>query len=180
MKRRNLLYGSVAAAAGLAGAGVAWWKNRPQDGLAAPISSADAAMDVAFWALSFDTPDGKALPMSSFRGKPLLVNFWATWCPPCVEELPLLDSFHKNKQSKNWQVLGLAVDQPSAVRKWLQARPLSFPVAMAGLGGTELSKSLGNSAGSLPFSAVFGASGQLLHRKAGKVSSEDLALWAQV
>ena len=130
--------------------------------------------------MSFDTPDGQPQPMNSFRGKPLLLNFWATWCPPCVEELPLLDTFYQEQKAKGWQVLGLAVDQPSAVRKWLQAKPLSFPVGMAGLGGTELSKSLGNLAGSLPFTAVFGGSGALLHRKTGKVSSEDLAQWIKL
>ena len=115
--------------------------------------------------------------MSSFRGKLLLVNFWATWCPPCVEELPLLYAFFQDNKSKNLEILGLAVDQPSAVRKWLAAKPLDFLVGMAGLEGTELSKSLGNQAGSLPFSAVFAPSGALLHRKTGKVSAEDLAAW---
>jgi hypothetical protein len=66
------------------------------------------------------------------------------------------------------------------VRTWLQTRPLNFPVAMAGLGGTELSKSLGNLAGGLPFSVVFGAGGELLHRKIGKVQPEDLAQWLQL
>ncbi|MGH6639005.1 MAG: TlpA disulfide reductase family protein [Polaromonas sp.] len=183
MNRRNMLYGGVAAVAGLAGAGAAWWKFRPHD--VAPAAGAGGVDEAgqaveSFWRLSFDTPDGRNLPMSSFRGKMLLVNFWATWCPPCVEELPLLDYFYQENKDKNWQVVGLAVDQPSAVRTWLQTRPLNFPVGMAGLSGAELSKSLGNLAGGLPFSAVFGASGQLLHRKIGKVLPEDLALWAQL
>ncbi|WP_421954244.1 TlpA family protein disulfide reductase [Polaromonas sp.] len=179
MKRRSMLYGGVAAAAGLAGAGVAWWKIQPHQ-LAPEQGHADhdAGAD-SFWSLSFDTPDGKSLAMSSFRGKPLLVNFWATWCPPCIEELPLLDSFYKTNKAKNWRVLGLAVDQPSAVLKWLQAKPLGFAVGMAGLSGTDLSKSLGNLSGSLPFTVVFDASGQLLHRKTGKVSPEDLAQWVR-
>jgi len=170
MKRRTMLYSGVAATAGLAGAGAAWWKSQARP---TPLQQADP-----FWDLSFDTPDGKVIVMSGFRGKPLLVNFWATWCPPCIEELPLIDSFYSANKGKNWQVLGLAVDQPSAVRKWLQAKPLGFAVGMAGLSGTELSKSLGNASGSLPFTAVFGGSGQLLHRKTGKVTTEDLALWA--
>ena len=176
MDRRNLLYIGAAAAAGLAGTGAAWLKYEPQK---LTPGQANAAQE-AFWALSFDTPDGQPLPMSSFRGKPLLLNFWATWCPPCVEELPLLDAFYQEQKARGWQVLGLAVDQPSAVRKWLQAKPLSFAVGMAGLSGTELSKSLGNLAGGLPFTVVFGASGALLHRKTGLVSKVDLAQWTQL
>lgn len=176
MNRRNMLYGGVAAAAGLAGAGAAWWKFQPHDVVAGePERAAES-----FWQLSFDTPDGQNLPMRSFRGKTMLVNFWATWCPPCVEELPLLDYFYQENRDKNIQVVGLAVDQPSAVRTWLQSKPLHFPVGMAGLAGTELSKSLGNQTGGLPFTVVFGGSGKLLHRKLGKVSPEDLALWAKL
>ena len=191
MNRRKIAMGGVAAAAGLAGVGAAWWKFRPHDLASGPDADRAAASSVAdadrgddavaaFWKSSFDTPEGAPLPMSSFRGKPLLVNFWATWCPPCIEELPLLNSFYQANKSKGWQLLGLAVDQPSAVRKWLQAKPLSFPVGMAGFGGTELSKSFGNLSGGLPFSVVLGASGQLLHRKTGKVTAEELALWAQL
>jgi thiol-disulfide isomerase/thioredoxin len=192
VNRRNMLYGGVAAAAGLAGAAVAWRKIQPhaptgESNAGAPAASTDTAVSAAdiaaadsFWSLSFDTPDGKALPMSGFRGKFLLVNFWATWCPPCVEELPLLDYFYQENKDKNWQVVGLAVDQPSAVRAWLQTKPLNFAVGMVGLEGAELSKSLGNRTGSLPYSVVFGASGQPLYRKLGKVKPEDLGLWARL
>ncbi len=177
MKRRQLIYAGTAAA--LAGAGVAWWQIQPHGDSTSPGAATDPASH-AFWQQSFDTPEGTPLAMAGFVGKPLLVNFWATWCPPCVEELPLIDRFHTDNKARNWQVLGLAVDQPSSVRTWLQRKPLGFPVVMAGLQGTELSKSLGNLAGGLPFTVVFGASGKLLHRKSGQVSSEDLAQWAQL
>ena len=176
MNRRNLLYVGTGVAAGLAGAGAAWLKYEPGT-LQTPQASAATA---ALWAMSFDSPDGKPQAMSSFKGKRLLLNFWATWCPPCVEELPLLDSFYQEHKGNGWQVLGLAVDQPSMVRRWLQTRPLSFAVGMAGLDGTELSKSLGNLAGGLPFTVVFGASGELLVRKIGKVSQDELASWAKL
>ncbi|MES2974041.1 MAG: TlpA disulfide reductase family protein [Pseudomonadota bacterium] len=169
--RRRLLQVGVAAGAALAGAGFAWWKFQPH--------AADSGAASALWALSFDTPSGSTLAMQSLRGRPLLVNFWATWCPPCVEELPLLDRFYKENSSKSWQVVGLAIDQPSAVRNFLQKMPVSFPVGMAGLGGTELGRSLGNSAGGLPFTIVLGADGSLLHRKMGKVSPADLERWSQ-
>lgn len=133
----------------------------------------------SFWATSFDTPTGSPLAMQAFRGKPLLINFWATWCPPCVEELPLIDAFYRQESRNSWQVLGLAIDQPSAVRKFLSRTPVSFPVGLAGLEGTELGKSFGNVNGGLPFTVVLSASGAVLNRRIGKVTASDLAQWAK-
>ena len=112
-------------------------------------------------------------------GKVTVVNFWATWCPPCVEELPLLDRFFQENATKGWQVVGLAIDQPSAVRAFLQKLPVRFPVGLAGLDGTDLGKSLGNLSGALPFSVVFGRAGTIVQRRLGKVTSADLAQWLQ-
>ena len=170
MNRRGLVYGGVALAAALGGAGLAWRRWQP----AAPVDGAAQA----FWASTLDAPDGRPVALAGFRGKPLLVNFWATWCPPCVEELPLLERFHAQQRGRGWEILGIAVDQPSAVRQWLQRQPLSFPVVLAGLQGTEMSKSLGNQAGGLPFSVLFGGQGQVLERKLGQLHERDLQSWA--
>ena len=169
-RRRRLLFAGVAAAATVAGGAVGWWRLRPGE------VSADAG--ATLWSLTFDTPAGAALPMASLRGKPLLLNFWATWCPPCVEEFPLLDTFYREQASKGWQVLGLAIDQPSAVRQFLGRTPVSFPIGLAGLGGTELGKALGNLSGGLPFTVVFDASGGIRQRRMGRVTPADLAQWA--
>ena len=115
--------------------------------------------------------------MASLAGKPLLVNFWATWCPPCVEELPLLDRFWRENERNSFQVLALAIDQPSAVRKFLQRQPLGFPVGLAGFGGTELAKLLGNTVGGLPFSVFINANGTIWRQKLGQLSQEDLTQW---
>jgi thiol-disulfide isomerase/thioredoxin len=168
-RRRNFLYAGVGAAAAVAGAGLAWWNW--QRGGAGPGPLAD------FWRLDFPTPDGSMLPMRSLRGRPVLLNFWATWCPPCVEELPLLDAFFMENSANGWQVLGLAVDQVQPVRSFLARAPVSFPVVMAGLGGVELSKGLGNSSGGLPFSIVVGEAGQVLESRMGRVTPDDLARW---
>lgn len=157
---------AVAAIAATAGAGVAWWRMQPGE--------ADLT---GFWDLSFSTPEGTKLTMASLRGKPLLVNFWATWCPPCIEELPLLSHFYDENRSNGWQLLGLAVDQLDPVQRFLTRTPVSFPVAMAGLGGVDLSKQLGNQAGGLPFTVVFDAQGTLQHRKIGQVHEADLKAW---
>ena len=172
MNKRQLLMGGVAAAAGLAGAGIAWWRFQPH-------AVVDGALD-AFWAHQWDAPDGASLQMASFRGQPLLLNFWATWCPPCVEELPMLNTFYRKRRAQGWNVVGLAIDQPSSVRKFLDRLPLDFPVGLAGLGGTELGRSLGNLTGGLPFTVVLGQGGRVLHRKMGQVTPDDLKQWVHL
>ena len=169
--RRRALYAVVAAAAGASGVGWAWWKFQPH--------SAAPGVEQALWQERFQTPDGAELAMQSFQGRPLLVNFWATWCPPCVAELPLLNAFFQEQAAQGWQVVGLAVDQPSAVRSFLARAPVQFPVGMAGLGGTDLARALGNLTGGLPFTVVLGGNGQILHRKMGQVTAQDLQRWRQ-
>ena len=167
--RRNWIIGGLGMAAGLAGALVAWQKFEPH-----------AVMDEAvqnFWMQSFERPEGGNLSMQAFQGKPLLINFWATWCPPCIEELPLIDAFYNQNKSKSLQVIGLAVDQPSMVRRYLTQKPLSFPVGLAGFNGTELGRTLGNAQSVLPFSVIFDAKGRLLAQKAGKLDQSDLEAW---
>jgi thiol-disulfide isomerase/thioredoxin len=171
VKRRSLLYAGVAGAAALAGAGAALWKWGP-----GKVSKDEVA---AIWPMNFDTPAGGALAMQSFRGRPLLLNFWATWCPPCVEEMPLLDRFFREHAGKSWQVVGLAIDQPSAVRTFLQRTPVTFPIGLAGLGGTELSKMLGNLSGGLPFTVVLAGTGDVVQRRMGRVTPADLGRWSQ-
>ncbi len=167
--RRRALYGVSAAVAALAGAGLAWWRYAPAP--AAP------GVEAQLWELEFDTPAGNRLALRSLRGQPLLINFWATWCPPCVEELPLLDAFYKENSPKGWQVLGIAVDKLAPVQAFLGRQPLAFPVALAGMDGLALSKNLGNQVGGLPFTVLLGASGTILNRKIGKLSESDLTLW---
>lgn len=113
---------SVALAAGAAGAGVSWWRLRPNE----VLSEAEAA----FWALGFDTPDGQSLTLADWRGQPLLLNFWATWCPPCVEEMPSLNEFQKQLRDSGVVVLAVSVDQNEpAYKKFIERYGLQFEVA---------------------------------------------------
>ena len=169
-RRRGLAVAAVGTAAALAGAGAALWKWSPDKVTNDEID--------AMWRMSFDTPAGPSIAMQSFRGRPLVVNFWATWCPPCVEEMPLLDGFFRENSKKQWQVVGLAIDQPSAVRSFLQKTPVTFPIGLAGLGGTELAKSLGNTTGGLPFTVVLTEKGAVLQRRMGRVVAADLVQWS--
>jgi thiol-disulfide isomerase/thioredoxin len=166
---RRLLLGGTAAGAALLGVGVALWRSPSTVVLpvAEPVEG--------FWSMQWDTPQSDKLSMQSLRGRPLLLNFWATWCAPCVEELPLLNDFHRQNKGNGWQVLGLAVDKLAPVQSFLRKMPLDFPVGMAGLAGAELGRGLGNVAGGLPFSVVFGANGAVLYRKLGRLHPADLA-----
>jgi thiol-disulfide isomerase/thioredoxin len=168
MKRRSLLIGGAGAAAAVAGLGGALWQSR----------HAEPQPDAAFWSLRFERPEGGELAMAALRGQPFLLNFWATWCRPCVVEMPLLDKFHRAQRARGWQVVGLAVDSPTPVRAFLAQRAVSFPVGLAGLEGVELARSLGNASGALPFSVLFDAGGQAVAHKLGALHPEDLDVWA--
>lgn len=178
----------VAIAAATLGA---WWSSHPSTPAQAPATSqqtqsaptaraaAPDSVPADFWTQTFDTPDGKTLALSAYKGKPILLNFWASWCPPCVKEMPDLDHFHKDMKAKGWQVIGLAVDGPTPVREFLTKVPVGFDIGLAGFGGTELSQALGNTAGGLPFTVVIGADGRIVHRKVGGTTYAELKALAE-
>lgn len=170
--RRRWITLGVGALAALGGVGLASW--RMQGG------GATQAAPQNFWQTSFEGPAGETVQMAALRGRPLLLNFWATWCPPCVEELPMLNRFYGEHRAKGWQVLGLAIDQPSNVRRFLQRLPLDFPTVLGGLAGTDLARSLGNQKGGLPFTVLFDTDGGILKRKIGQLTTQDLQDWARL
>ena len=185
---------ALAVGAGAAGLG-AWWRLQQGGGPAArppvdgnpartaggpPASGASAAAAVqAFWSYSVEQPDGSTLALSRFRGRPLVVNFWATWCPPCIRELPVIDAFARAQGADGWQVLGLAIDRRDAVVEFLRKQPVSYAIGLAGFDGTQWSRDLGNAQGGLPFTAAFDAQGALRHRRLGEISAEELASWTR-
>lgn len=180
LARRQILMATGIVAA-LAGVGAAWW-NASQEPAPAQGGSAPAGKEPVegFWALQWDAPGGTVVRMADFRGHPVLLNFWATWCPPCVEELPLINAFYDKNKANGWQVLGLAIDKPAAVEAFLQKLPLHFPVGLAGLSGAALGRDLGNLTGGLPFSVALGGDGGVAQRKLGRLSESDLDTWARL
>lgn len=173
--RRALL-----ALAGLsAAAGGAWWAWRKQAGAPGGQTASSDAVPATAWQQQFDTPAGTKLALSALQGKPLLINFWATWCPPCVKEMPELDRFHQTFKAKGWQVVGLAVDSPTPVKAFLAKVGVGFDIGLAGMGGIELSQALGNDAGGLPFTVLIDAQGRVRQRKTGGTSFDELAEWGR-
>jgi thiol-disulfide isomerase/thioredoxin len=170
VNRRLALGAGVAVAAAAAGAGWAWWRSQQA---AHPLGEAEQAL----WKQRFDQPGGGELPMATLLGKPLVLNFWATWCAPCVKEMPMLDAFHRQHQSQGWQVVGLAIDGPTPVREFLAKLPVGFAIGLAGFTGVDLARSLGNERGGLPFSVVFDRRGAAVFRKLGIIEPSDLTHW---
>lgn len=127
------------------------------------------------YGLNFPTPDNEPYPLSALVGKVTVVNFWGTWCPPCVEEMPELNELYlKELQPKGVEMVGIAVDSPSNIRDFLQKTSVSYPILMAGFGGTELAKSLGNTQGGLPFTVILDEKGKVLLTKAGRIQMDTI------
>ena len=171
MNRRQLAVGAAAGVGLAAGGGFAIW-GRP------PAGSPIVPAEIDLWALTFETPAGAPIVMSALAGKPLLLNFWATWCAPCVTEMPMLDAFARAQRANGIQVLALAIDQPEAVRRFITERAIGMPVALGGATGLDLSRSLGNTAGALPFSASFASNGTMVDKKLGRLDEAGLSVWA--
>ena len=167
MNRRQVATAGVFAAAGAAGLGASWWQSH----------SNPRPTGAEIWPMRFQQPDGGELRLAEFRGHPMLLNFWATWCPPCVSELPLLDRFHRDQPAHGWRVVGLAVDNRASVVEFLKQRPMGFPIGLAGLEGVGLSRTVGNTTGALPFTVLFDRGGGMIDRKLGAIHAEDLQSW---
>lgn len=169
--RRQMLWFALAAASGL-GAAVGWQLYRRP--------ALDAHQLEGLWSAEFPSPDDGQVRLSDFRGRPLVLNFWATWCPPCVAEMPLLDAFFRQNQAKGWQVLGLAVDQRVRVQAFLRSNPVTYPVGVAEAVGGDWLRQLGNESGGLPFTLVLQPDGSVWQTKLGKLSEDEIEAWSKI
>jgi len=128
----------------------------------------------AFFANSWQSPDGKTVNSENWQQKVLIVNFWASWCPPCVEEMPTLDKISQEYASKNVLIVGIGIDSPSNIREFLEKTPVSYPIVIGGLEGSNLSKQMGNTQGALPYTVIINSKGKSIYTKLGKISEEEL------
>lgn len=126
------------------------------------------------FSLSLADSTGKTQKLSQWQGKILVVNFWATWCAPCVQEMPELSSLQENFSKNNVQLLGLGIDSPSNIAAFSGKYAISYPLFAAGMEGTELSRQLGNQAGGLPFTVLIAADGKLIKSYLGRLNIQEL------
>lgn len=125
-----------------------------------------------FLASSYPDLQGNSVPLSSYAGKPLIVNFWATWCPPCIKEMPDLDELAQKYPDMHF--VGVAIDTSSNVERFLQKLQVSYPLLVAGHGGIETMKALGNRKGGLPYTVIFDAESRVSREILGQVDPADL------
>ncbi|GAB3440962.1 TlpA family protein disulfide reductase [Massilia solisilvae] len=178
MNKKNVLgYAVLALAFGAMGALV----GLNQKDVAGPITTAYAATDgrphtavTNLFAQSLNDAGGKPQALSQWQGKPLLVNFWAPWCAPCVREMPELDALAKEMKAKQVNVIGIGIDSPANIAAFAARLKISYPLYVAGMGGTDLAREFGNEAGGLPYTVLIGADGQVKKTYLGSLKFDQL------
>lgn len=191
--KQIVLIGTLGLVGAMAGLGAAIFTLGPSAVLGTPAGQ---------WALRHvfghqaTTPDGRAvigfgdvvpaLPLRDLSGhphvlepggRPILINYWASWCPPCVEEMPLLEAFANAQGPDGVHVVGIALDDPDAVKGFLERHPVTFPIHLEPSGPNDSSVLLGNARGVLPYSVLIGADGSLLKTKLGAFRASELEGW---
>jgi len=116
---------------------------------------------------------GVPQPLEQWRARPMLVNFWATWCAPCLREMPDLERL--SQQFPDIVFVGIGIDSPDKMREFVRKVPVSYPLLEARATGMDMMRDLGNSAGGLPFTAVFASDGTLRRAIAGQIKPDDLS-----
>lgn len=118
---------------------------------------------------------GKTQNLGQYRGKIIVLNFWATWCPPCREEMPELSQLHEEYQHKNLVVLGVAIDEPDLVNNFLQSSPVSYPIFVAASAEMDFSNQLGNNKDVLPYTVIINTNGEIVKSYFGRINKPLLA-----
>ena len=188
MRRAVWWVAGIAAAAGLsAGA----WLSRPatpaRPSMSEPATAPRSATPVQGVRVgelmpSFALPDLDGMPVQfpeRFKGKPLLINVWASWCAPCIEEMPELARFAARHADSGPQVVGLALDTPDAVLDVLGNVPVYYPIVIETPGPNDASVKLGNSQGLLPYSVLIDAQGRVLKQKLGPFKAGEIDAWVK-
>lgn len=120
-------------------------------------------------------PDESPVRLESLKGKPLIINFWARWCPPCRQEIPLLSKLPKQKAYRDVVVLGIAIeDNAEPLREFVKAYDIDYPVVLGREQGMPLMQALGNKAMGLPYTLAINRAGEIVYAHAGGMKAADL------
>ena len=123
---------------------------------------------------TFQDLDGRPHTLGDWRGKILVVNFWATWCPPCRDEMPAFSNIQLRLGNQAVQFVGIAIDSPDQVREYIRTMPVSYPVMIGSAATLGITAGLGNASQGLPFTLVLDREGRLISSKLGLMSDDEL------
>jgi thiol-disulfide isomerase/thioredoxin len=166
MKRNILLVGIIAILSAVTGL---YAGNRHLQA-EAETQSASAAL----FALSLPDLKGQNQPLAQWKGQALLVNFWATWCTPCVQEMPELSALQSSHQLKDTKIIGIGIDSAENIAQFVNKYKISYPLYVAGMNGSTLLRQMGDPAGGLPFSVLLTAGGQVKKVYLGRLNMDDV------
>jgi len=173
--KKFLMYAAVAVLFAAAGA---WLGTKKEAQNAGPVTvTAPAGVSgpvAAMMAQSLPNDKGVQEALSKWQGKNVLVNFWAPWCAPCVEEMPELSELQAADGGKKFQVIGIGIDSPSNIAEFTKKIQVAYPIYVAGMSGTELSRQFGNVQGGLPFTVLVGADGTVKKTYLGRLKFDEL------
>ena len=160
-----VLAGAVALAVGL------YFGSGAGDGGGADVRGKEAG---ALFGVTLPDAEGRDQPFAQWKGKLLIVNFWATWCVPCREEMPQFVKAQREFGDKGLQFVGIAIDEPAKVAVFAAELGLNYPALIGGYGAIELSKTVGNRLGALPYTVVVDRSGHYSHTQLGPLKDANL------
>lgn len=166
MKKNIVLFGAVAVLFAALGVFLGHRQTEPQ---AAESSAVNSLLS-----RSMADVNGNPQPLAQWKGNVLVVNFWATWCAPCVEEMPELSALQAELTPKKIQILGIGIDSPSNIAQFAQKYQISYPIYVSGMEGTDLSRQLGNQAGGLPFTVLIDRDGKVRKSYLGRLKMDEL------
>lgn len=167
--REWLLIGLVALAAAGAGYGYNLWRSGPDTRAAASADGLGALM-----ASRLPDLDNNPQSIAQWRGKVVVVNFWATWCAPCREEIPLFVRLQNKHRELGLQFVGIAIDHADQVRPYAAELGMNFPILIGGVDSIELARKLGNRAGVLPFTVILDREGKVVATEVGAAKEAKL------
>lgn len=173
----------VAVGAAALGLGARAWYEQQRPALTAPAPVPDgvrvAQPGEVPDPIRLPDLDGNTVDLTALApGRPLLVNVWASWCGPCIEEMPELQRFATSQGKDGVQVVGLALDEPEAVRAFLRQVPVDYPILLDTPGPADASVLLGNTRGLLPYTVLLDAERRVLRQKLGPFAHGEVDGWA--